>query len=58
MTRNNMFVDLSLNLPIFKLVIEAGQVSGGDKPSTFNTFEGTGIVDSRVYGSLGVRFAW
>ena len=58
MTRNNMFADLSLNLPIFKLIGEVGQVSGGTAPSTVNTFPGKGIVDSRLYASLGFRLSW
>ena len=55
MTRSNMFADLSLNLPSLKIVAEIGQVRGGDAPATLNTFQGTGIVDARLYGSLGIR---
>ena len=55
MTRSNMFADLSFNLPLLKIVAEIGQVRGGDAPATLNTFQGTGIVDSRLYGSLGIR---
>jgi len=58
MTRSNLFADLSLNLPIFKLIVEGGQVSGGTAPSTLNTFSGKGIVDSRLYASLGIRLGW
>ena len=58
MTRNNMFADLSLNFPIFKLIGEVGQVSGGTAPTTVNTFPSKGIVDSRLYGSLGFRLSW
>jgi hypothetical protein len=57
LTRTNAFLDLSLNLPIFKLVIEGGQVSGGSVP-TFNSFSSGKADDSRVYGSAGLRFAW
>jgi hypothetical protein len=58
MTRSNMFADLSLNLPVFKLIGEIGQVSGGTAPTTVNTFPAKGIVDSRLYGSLGFRLSW
>jgi hypothetical protein len=58
MTRSNMFLDLSLNFPVFKLIGEVGQVSGGTAPTTVNTFSGKGIVDSRLYGSLGFRLSW
>jgi hypothetical protein len=57
LTRTNYFVDLSLNLPVFKLVGEVGQVSGGTV-DTFNEFE-TGRADkSRTYGSVGFRVAF
>jgi hypothetical protein len=58
MTRSNMFADLSLNFPIFKVVAEVGQASGGTAPTTVNTFPSKGIVDSRLYGSLGFRLSW
>lgn len=58
MSRTNLFGDISLNMPIFKLVLEAGQITGGAAPTTFNSFNGRGIVDSRLYGSLGLRLAW
>ncbi|HXT15815.1 MAG TPA: hypothetical protein VN706_09300 [Gemmatimonadaceae bacterium] len=60
-TRTNLFLDLSLNLPIFKLVIEGGQVSGASPASaitTTNTFSSGKADDSRTYGSVGLRFAW
>jgi hypothetical protein len=58
-SRNNLFADLSINMVLFKLVGEIGQVSGGslDQP-TFNTFAGKGAMDSRVYGSVGLRFGF
>jgi hypothetical protein len=57
MTRTNAFLDLSLNLPIFKIVAEGGQVSGGTV-NTYNTI-GTDRADrSQVYGSLGIRLSW
>lgn len=52
-TRTNMFLDVSLNLPIIKFVGEVGRVSGGDVV-TFNSFEKP-ASDSRFYGSVGVR---
>lgn len=58
MTRSNMFADLSFNFPLLKVIAEIGQVSGGTAPSTINTFPGKGIVDSRLYGSAGIRLSW
>lgn len=59
MTRTNMFVDLSLNMPIFKLVVEGGEVTGGaSDATTYNTFSSGSAGDSRAYGSVGLRFAW
>ncbi len=55
MTRTNYFADLMVNLVLFKLVGEVGRVSGGDI-STFNQFAGTQPNDSRLYGSIGLRF--
>jgi hypothetical protein len=53
-TRTNMFADLSINLFLFKLVGEIGQVSGGDV-RTFNQF-GTDPNEARTYGAVGMRF--
>ena len=54
--RTNYFLDLSLNLPIFKLIGEVGQVTGGTV-ETYNEFT-TGRADkSRTYGSLGFRIS-
>jgi hypothetical protein len=58
MTRSNMFADLSFNLPLLKFTVELGQVFGGEAPPTLNTFDGRGIVDSRLYASAGLRFTW
>jgi hypothetical protein len=58
MTRSNMFADLSFNLPLLKFAVEVGQVFGGEAPPTLNTFDGRGIVDSRLYASAGLRFTW
>lgn len=56
-TRTNVFADLSLNLPLFRIVGEIGQVSGGTV-TTFNTFSGTAADASRMYGSVGLRFGF
>lgn len=57
MTRTNYFLDASLNLPIFKLIGEVGQVSGGTV-DTYNEFT-TGRADkSRTYGSVGFRLGF
>jgi hypothetical protein len=57
LTRSNVFLDVSLNLPILKIIGEVGQVSGGSVPLT-NSFSSGGATDSRVFGSLGIRIAW
>jgi hypothetical protein len=56
MTRTNMFGDVSLNLPLFKIVAEVGQVSGGTV-NTYNSF-GDRADRSQAYGSLGLRLSW
>jgi hypothetical protein len=58
MTRNNMFAGLSVNLPFIKLVGEVGQVSGGDVDVPTNTFTSGKADDSRLFGSVGLRFGW
>jgi hypothetical protein len=57
LTRTNIFADLSMNLLLFKLTGEIGQVSGGTI-NTFNTFSGKKAADSRIYGSVGARFGF
>jgi len=54
LTRTNYFLDASLNLPIFKLIGEVGQVSGGTV-DTYNEFTSGRADKSRTYGSLGFR---
>jgi hypothetical protein len=54
LTRNNFFGGVTLNMMMFKLAAEIGQVSGGDI-ETYNTFD-TKPNASRLYGSLGLRF--
>ena len=56
-TRTNVFADLSMNLLLFKLTGEIGQVSGGTI-NTYNTFNGKQPADSRIYGSVGARFGF
>lgn len=55
-TRNNMFADLSMNLPFIKLVATGGQVSGGDI-KTYNGYEKAADA-SRLYASGGIRFTF
>jgi hypothetical protein len=57
MTRTNIFADLSLNLPLFKIVGEVGQASGGTV-QTYNTFSGGAADRSQTYGSIGLRLSW
>jgi hypothetical protein len=57
LTRSNIFADLSMNLLLFKLNAEIGQVSGGTI-NTYNTFSGKQAADSRIYGSVGARFGF
>ncbi|MHB0948203.1 MAG: hypothetical protein ACYC3Q_07905 [Gemmatimonadaceae bacterium] len=59
LTRTNVFGGLSLNLPIFKLVAEVGQVSGGTGTTVANSFDGSkDVAKSRVYGSAGIRIGF
>jgi hypothetical protein len=58
MSRTNVFGDVSFNMPFTRFVLEAGEVTGGAQPTTFNTFAGRNIVASRWYGSVGLRFVW
>jgi len=58
MTRTNYFADLSLNLPLMRVVGEIGRVSGGSVAPTFNTFSGREPDDALTYGSLGLRFGF
>lgn len=56
MTRTTMYGSLGINLFLFKVVGEVGQVSGGTL-ATFNDFD-TAADASRMYGSLGVRISF
>jgi len=57
MTRMNYFVGAYVNLFIFKLEGEYGQVTGGTVPAAFNSF-GADAATSRSYATLGLRFGW
>src|SRR5256714_7067811 len=57
LTRTNILADLSMNLLLFKVTGEIGQVSGGTI-NTYNTFSGKQAADSRLYGSVGARFGF
>jgi len=57
LTRTNAFADVSLNLPLFKIVLEGGQVSGG-QVDTYNSFSGDRADRSILYGSLGLRLSF
>ena len=56
MDRTNMFADLSLNLPVLKLVLEVGDAMGGSV-RTYNSFSGGSPDRSQVYGSFGLRLS-
>lgn len=55
MTRTNYFVGVFINLFLFKVEGEYGQVTGGSLPTAFNTF-GSDAAKSRSYFTLGLRF--
>jgi hypothetical protein len=57
LTRTNIFADVSMNLLLFKITGEIGQVSGGTI-NTYNQFSGKQAADSRIYGSIGARFGF
>lgn len=57
LTRTNFFGGASINLLLFKLVAEVGQVSGGEI-ATYNSFSGGRADRSLQYGSVGLRFGF
>ena len=57
LTRTSMFANVSMSILLLKVVGEIGQVSGGDI-ATFNTFGDKPADDSRLYGSVGLRFGF
>ena len=52
--RTNIFGDIALNLPLFKIVGEVGQVSGGSV-ATYNGFSSGRADRSLTYFSAGIR---
>lgn len=58
MTRTNYFLDLYFKLPLFKLVGEIGQATGGTVSNVVNTFTGGKADKSRVYGSAGLTLSF
>ena len=56
-TRTNVFANLSLNLPMVRMVAEVGRANGGTI-DTYNTFIGQRADDARSYASLGLRVTW
>lgn len=56
LTRTNYFFDAAINLPLFKIVGEVGQVSGGTV-QTYNSFVGGRADKSQQYFSGGLRIA-
>lgn len=57
-TRSNIFLDVSLNLSLLKIVGEVGRQSGGDEINTYNTFSGKKVNDALNYASLGLRLGF
>jgi hypothetical protein len=58
LTRTNYFVDVAFTaIPLFKLVGEIGQASGGTV-DTYNSFEGGPANRTMTYFSLGATFKW
>ena len=57
MTRMNYFVGAYMNLFVFKLEAEYGQVTGGTVPAALNSF-GSDPATSRSYFTAGLRFGW
>jgi hypothetical protein len=57
MTRTNHFADLAINFPVFRIIGEIGQVSGGTL-NTYNVFRGKQPNASRIYGSAGIRIGF
>lgn len=55
--RTNYFFDASLNLPLFKVVGEVGQVTGGTA-NTFNSIGNSRADRSLTYGSAGLRLSF
>jgi len=54
--RTNFFGDFSINLPVLKIVFEAGDAVGGSV-ATYNSFAGGRADRSQIYGSFGLRLS-
>jgi hypothetical protein len=54
MTRTNMFVGVTVNILVAKLIGEVGHATGGDTPTLLNDF-GSAANKPRTYFTLGVR---
>ncbi len=53
-----VYGSLAFNFPLFKLAVEAGQASGGDRIATYNSFTNGGQNDARLFGSAGLRISF
>jgi hypothetical protein len=56
-TRTTMFANATVNLVVFRLGAEVGQVTGGDV-KTYNTFADRDPNDSLLFGSVAIRFGF
>jgi hypothetical protein len=56
MTRTTMYGSLGINLLLLKVVVEAGQVSGGSAP-TYHTYD-TAADAKRLYATAGIRISF
>jgi hypothetical protein len=56
LNRTNVFGDLSINLPVLKIVFEVGDATGGSV-ATYNSFSGGRADRSQLYGSFGIRLS-
>jgi hypothetical protein len=57
LNRDNLFADLAINLPGFKLAGEIGYVRGGSV-DTYNSFGSSRADEAHPYGSLGIRLSF
>jgi hypothetical protein len=57
-SRTNVFLDASMNLPFFKFTGEVGNASSISDVTTYNAFTGGDAGKSRTYGSVGIRFGF
>lgn len=55
--RDNIFADVALNLPVFKIAAEVGYIRGGTI-DTYNQFESSRADKAHSYGSLGIRLSF